>query len=184
MPFAITLVDLEIIILSWSKSGMERHIYIIDYRWNLKKQYKWTYLQNRNRLTDLENEFMVTGGKSGREGQTGNLRLTRTDREAWCTAVHGSQRVRHDWATKLNWTVQTTIFKIDKPQRGLPWWLSGKESTCQCRRHGFNPWVRKLPLEKEMATHASTLAWEIPWTEESFKLQSMVLQKNQTWLND
>ena len=21
----------------------------------------------------------------------------------------------------------------------LPWWLSGKESTCQCRRHGFNP---------------------------------------------
>ena len=27
---------------------------------------------------------------------------------------------------------------------GLPWWLSGKESTCQCRRHGFNPWVREL----------------------------------------
>ena len=23
---------------------------------------------------------------------------------------------------------------------GLPWWLSGKESVCQCRRHGFNPW--------------------------------------------
>ena len=22
---------------------------------------------------------------------------------------------------------------------GLPWWLSGKESACQCRRHGFNP---------------------------------------------
>ena len=21
---------------------------------------------------------------------------------------------------------------------GLPWWLSGKESTCQCRRHGFD----------------------------------------------
>ena len=27
----------------------------------LKKLYKWPYLQNRNRLTDLENEFMVTG---------------------------------------------------------------------------------------------------------------------------
>ena len=27
---------------------------------------------------------------------------------------------------------------------GLPWWLSGKEPTCQCRRHGFNPWVRKI----------------------------------------
>ena len=26
------------------------------------------------------------------------------DREAWCAAIHGSQRVRHDWATELNWT--------------------------------------------------------------------------------
>ena len=25
----------------------------------------------------------------------------------------------------------------------LPWWLSGKESTCQCRRLGFDPWVRR-----------------------------------------
>ena len=28
------------------------------------------------------------------------------------------------------------------------------------------------PLEKEMATHSSTLAWKIPWTEESGRLQS------------
>ena len=28
---------------------------------------------------------------------------------------------------------------------GLPSWLSGKESACQCRRHGFHPWVRKTP---------------------------------------
>ena len=27
----------------------------------------------------------------------------------------------------------------------LPWWLSGEESTCQCRKHGFNPWIRKIP---------------------------------------
>ena len=26
------------------------------------------------------------------------------DREAWHAAIHGSQRVRHDWATELNWT--------------------------------------------------------------------------------
>ena len=25
---------------------------------------------------------------------------------------------------------------------GLPWWANGKESTCQCRGHGFNPWSR------------------------------------------
>ena len=30
-----------------------------------KKWYKWPYLQNRNRLTDVENELMVTGGKGG-----------------------------------------------------------------------------------------------------------------------
>ena len=29
------------------------------------------------------------------------------------------------------------------------------------------------PLEKEMATHSSSLAWKIPWTEETDKLQSM-----------
>ena len=28
------------------------------------------------------------------------------DREAWCTAVHGLQRVGHDWATKLNWMIK------------------------------------------------------------------------------
>ena len=32
---------------------------------------------------------------------------------------------------------------------GLPRWLSGKESTCQCRRCGFNPWVGKTPLRRK-----------------------------------
>ena len=31
---------------------------------------------------------------------------------------------------------------------GLPWWLSGKESACRCRRHGFDPWVRKIPWRR------------------------------------
>ena len=33
------------------------------------------------------------------------------------------------------------------------------------------------PLEKEMTTHSSTLAWKIPWTEEPGGLQSMGLQR-------
>ena len=33
------------------------------------------------------------------------------------------------------------------------------------------------PLEKEMATHSSILAWRIPWTEESGGLQSRELQR-------
>ena len=42
-------------------------------------------------------------------------------------------------------------------------------------------WVQSLgledPLEKEMATHSSILAWEIPWTEEPGELQSMGSQR-------
>ena len=41
------------------------------------------------------------------------------------------------------------------------------------RRYWFDPWVRKTPLEWEVATHSSILAWEIPWTEEPGGLQSM-----------
>ena len=41
-------------------------------------------------------------------------------------------------------------------------------------------WVQSLgwedPLEKEMTTHSSVLAWRIPWTEEPGGLQSMGLQ--------
>ena len=40
------------------------------------------------------------------------------------------------------------------------------------------------PLEKEMATHSSILAWEIPRTEEPGGLQSRRLQKSQTRLNE
>ena len=36
------------------------------------------------------------------------------------------------------------------------------------------------PLEKEMATHSSTLPWKIPWTEESGRLQSVELQSEMT----
>ena len=38
-------------------------------------------------------------------------------------------------------------------------------------------WHREDPLEKEMATHSSLLAWEIPWTEEPGGLQSMGSQR-------
>ena len=34
--------------------------------WNLKG-YKWTYLQNRNRVTDVENKLWLPGGKGGRD---------------------------------------------------------------------------------------------------------------------
>ena len=51
---------------------------------------------------------------------------------------------------------------------GLPWWLSGKESACNAGDLG-----QEDPLEEEMATYSSILAWEIRWTEEPGELQSM-----------
>ena len=47
----------------------------------------------------------------------------------------------------------------------------------KCQSTMRETWVQSLdqedPLEKEMATHSSTLAWKIPWTEERGRLQSM-----------
>ena len=78
-----------------------------------------------------------------------------------------------------------------------------KKSALQCKGHQFDPWSRKNdklpvaqtvkclptmwetwvqspggedPLEKEMATHSSTLAWKISW-EEPGRLQSMESQR-------
>ena len=68
--------------------------------------------------------------------------------------------------------------------KGYPFQYSGAFLVAQLVK---NPpamretWVRSLsqedPLEKEMATHSSTLAWNIPWMEERNRLQSMGSQR-------
>ena len=41
---------------------------------------------------------------------------------------------------------------------GLPWWLSGKESTCQGKGHGFAPWAGKIPRATEhLSPYATTM---------------------------
>ena len=71
------------------------------------------------------------------------------------------------------------ICQKDKPKVHSPGGASGKEPTCQCRRHEM--WVQSLgqedPLEEGMATNSNILAWRIPWTKEPFGLQSMGLQR-------
>ena len=70
----------------WSKSDRERQLsYDIAYMWNLKKWYKRTYLQDRNRVTDVENKLMVTKRERGGRDTLG------------------------DW----DWHVHTTIYKLD-----------------------------------------------------------------------
>ena len=58
-------MDLEI-----TKSGEVRDqqtSYDITYMWDLKKWYKWTYLQNRNRFVDIENLCYQSGGGINKE---------------------------------------------------------------------------------------------------------------------
>ena len=75
--------------IEWSKSDRERQIsYDNTYMWNLKKGYKWTYLQNRS-----------------------------THRLRECTyGYHGERVGGEDRLGVWDWHVHTTIFKIDNQQ--------------------------------------------------------------------
>ena len=85
------------------------------------------------------------------------------DREAWLATVHSVAKS------------QTRLKRLSTHAGGT----SGKESSCQSKRrerHGFDPWVGKIPLEEGVATHSRILPWRIPWTEEPSGLQSIRLQ--------
>ena len=58
---------------------------------------------------------------------------------------------------------------------GLPRWHSGEESISmeEMQETQVLSLGQEDPLEKKRATHSSTLAWKIPWTEEPGRLQSM-----------
>ena len=85
MPFAVTWMDIEIVILSEVSQTEEDKYHDIAYMWNLKKGYKWTYLQNTNSHSG-ENKLMVTKGEKG-----------------------GGRDKLGDW----DWHIHTTIYKID-----------------------------------------------------------------------
>ena len=78
----------------------------------------------------------------------------------------GSQRVGHDWVTELNWTGSLAVRNL----------LAMQETRVQSLG-------QKDPPEKEMATHSSILAREIPWLEEPGRLQSLWSQRvRHNWL--
>ena len=103
------------------------------------------------------------------------------------SSVHGVTRVGYDLATKPppqpqswypHWDRKGKLLPLDlsfflSPSDivGLPKWLSVKESVCPAE---ILVWSlgQEDPLEWEVATHSSILAWEIPWTEEPSGLQS------------
>ena len=69
-----------------------------------------------------------------------------------------------------------TAGKVSWPEVGFPVGSDGKESACSAGDLGSIPGLGRPPGEG-MATHSSTLAWEIPWTVELGGLQSMGSQR-------
>ena len=87
----------------------------------------------------------------------------------------GSHRVGHDWRDLAAAAAAVSYM-------GFPGGLDGKALPAVWETRIWSLGWEDL-LEKEMATHSSTLAWKIPWTEEPGRLQSMGLQ-SQTWFSN
>ena len=66
----------------------------------------------------------------------------------------------------------------------LPWWFSGKESICQCQETGVQSLGWEDPLEEEMGTQTSILAWKNPMDRGAWRAIVYGLAKSQTELND
>ena len=63
---------------------------------------------------------------------------------------------------------------------GFPGGTSGKEPTCQCRRHerhGFDPWAGKIPWRRPWQPTPGFLPGESPWREKPGGLQFIGLQR-------
>ena len=67
------------------------------------------------------------------------------------------QMLEHFQVTNTLHLVSCTLWASSETSpHGLPWWFSGKEPACQCRRHGFNPWSGKIPLTSEQLCATAT----------------------------
>ena len=91
----------------------------------------------------------------------------------------GSQRVGHDWATELNWTdiYMHNGFPDGSEVKNLP--VMQKMQEIRVQSLGWED-----PLEEDMVTNSSILAWRIPWTEESRGLQAIESQRvRRDWSN-
>ena len=67
---------------------------------------------------------------------------------------------------------------------GLPWWLSGEEFTCKCRRGRFNPWVRKIPWRRKWKPTPVFLPGKSHEERNLVGYSPWGHKNSQTWLRD
>ena len=78
----------------------------------------------------------------------------------------------------------THVIKLHKTKYTdeLPRWLTGRESTCWCRRCGFDPWVRKIPWRTKW--HLTPVFLPGKFRGQSLAGCSPWIAKSWTWLSD
>ena len=96
----------------------------------------------------------------------------------------GSIRAREIKSTILHDTTVALLYRLQEEygsvwaQGGFSGGPSGKEPVCQCwRQIQIQSLGQEDPLEEDVATYSSLLAWRIPWTEEPGGLQSIGWQR-------
>ena len=58
--------------------------------------------------------------------------------------------------------LRSLLWHRRKKEEAIPWWLNGKEPTCQGRRHGFSPWTGKIPHVVEQLSLCATTIEPVP----------------------
>ena len=73
---------------------------------------------------------------------------------------HKGQKDLFKYKSKL----QLSCLKASRGLKTLPWWLRGKEFTCQYRRLGFDPWSGKIPWATEQLGPCATTIEPALWS--------------------